>query len=81
MFDAQRAAEVVTTALHIIGGVSSAVEHIINGDISGSLKVALAVGACILIIAVSAALAELIRIKVHRYVQKHKPRNKEGPYQ
>ena len=84
MIGVQRTAEVVISALHIIGGLSSATVHIITGDMGGAVLVALTVAACIVILALAVAFTEVLLLMVRRLVQRNErpnisaPRNKEG---
>jgi hypothetical protein len=84
MLDVYRATELATSALHVIGGLSSAGAHIMQGDNGGAILVALTVAGCVLILTGAVALSEVVRVKVRRFVQKHErpdrpePRNKGG---
>jgi hypothetical protein len=82
MLDAYRATELATSTLHIVGGLSSARAHIMDGDNGGAILVALTVAVCVLILTGAVALSEVVRVKVRRFVRKHEkpglpePRNR-----
>lgn len=85
MINVHRAVEAATSLLHVIGGLSSAVMHILAGDMGGAIVVTLVASACMLILAGAVALAEVAQVKVRQYVLKHdervrlpEPRDKEG---
>jgi hypothetical protein len=84
MLGVERAIEVATSALHIVGGLSSAGAHIMQGDHGGAILVALTVAGCVLILAGAVALAEITRFKVRQLVGKREkpglpePRDKGG---
>lgn len=84
MPDVFRAAELATSTLHVIGGLSSAGAHIMVGDNGGALLVALTVAGCVLILTGAVALSEVVRVKVRQFVRKHErpqlpePRDKGG---
>jgi uncharacterized protein (DUF2062 family) len=79
MLDAHKATELATSALHVIGGLYGAWTHIMVGDLGGSVLVSLTVAACVLILAGATALAEIIRVKVQRYVQRHEQQSLPEP--
>jgi hypothetical protein len=84
MLGVERALEVATSALHIVGGLSGAVAHAIQGDTGGAILIALTIAGSILILAGAVALAEITRFKVRQIVRKHEkpglsePRDKGG---
>src|SRR3712207_7712344 len=60
----ERAAELATSALHIVGGLSSAGAHILQGDNGGAILVALTVAGGVLILRGAGALSEVVWGKV-----------------
>lgn len=79
MLGAHRATELVTSALHVIGGLHGVWTHIVVGDLGGSVLVTLTVAACVLILAGAVALAEVIRVKVQQYVRRHEQQSLPEP--
>jgi hypothetical protein len=86
MLDAHRVVESVTGAIHVIGGLSGAASHILEGDASGAIAITLIASACVVILTGTVVLAELGRMKVREYVRKReerlqlpKSRDKEEP--
>lgn len=86
MLDAYRLAEVMTGAIHVIGGLSGAASHFLEGDASGAITITLIASACVVILTGTVVLAELGRMKMREYVRKRearlqmpKSRDKEGP--
>lgn len=74
MLGAGRGSELVTSMLHVIGGLHGAWMHIGGGDLIGAVLVSLTVAGCILILAGAVALSEVIRVKSRRYVLRHEQR-------
>lgn len=79
MLDVHRATEVITSGLHVIGGLHGAWTHIVIGDLAGSFIVALTVAASVLILAGAVALGEVIRVTAQKYVRKHEQKSLPEP--
>ena len=84
MPDLYRVAETITTLLHVVSSLSVSVAHLVGGDAVGAVNAVLIAAACILILSVAVAAAEIIRLLVRllvswcerRFLSAH--RNKEG---
>lgn len=70
MLDAGRVADVTASLLHLGGGLYGAWTHIAVGDLGGSILVALAAGACILILGGAVALTEVAKVKAREFARR-----------
>lgn len=80
MLDVYRAAEVATSVVHVVGGLSGAVAHIVQGDLVGAVMVALTVAGCVLILTGAVVLSEVARVKVRQFALRHEPPGLPKPH-
>jgi hypothetical protein len=78
MLGATRAIEMVSLLAHVVSGFHSVRALIMAGEMGGAILVTLTIAASVLILAVAIAAAEVIRIRLQRYVQRYEQRSLPG---
>lgn len=75
MLGATRAVETVSLLAHVVHGLHGVLTLVMVGEMGGAILVTLTIAASVLILAMAIAAAEVIRVKVQRYVQRYEQRS------